>query len=225
MSYPSRAGLITCGNLEDDLGKLKDCDWIIEAVKEDVRIKQDVYRKIDANRKSGSIVSSNTSTLPLQALSSGMPESFTRDFMITHFFNPPRFTQLLEVVQSDNMRPGAADDIRRFADLSLGKTVLQCKDTPGFIANRIGGYWMMRGLEEAVRRGVPVEQADAAMGAPAGFPKTGIFGLFDRVGIDLMLHTASTITASSSLPGGRPAPQARPGKDAGTPWPHDRTGL
>ena len=103
--YPSRAGFITCGNLEDDLGKLRDCDWIIEAVKEDVRIKQDVYRKIDANRKPGSIVSSNTSTLPLATLTSGMPESFARDFMITHFFNPPRFTQLLETVQSDNMRP------------------------------------------------------------------------------------------------------------------------
>ena len=102
--YPSRAGSITCGNLEDDLGKLNDCDWIIEAVKEDVRIKQDVYRKVDANRKSGSVVSSNTSTLPLKELSAGMPESFARDFMITHFFNPPRFTQLLEVVQSDSMR-------------------------------------------------------------------------------------------------------------------------
>jgi 3-hydroxyacyl-CoA dehydrogenase len=202
--YPSRASFITCGNLEDDLAKLRDCDWIIEAVKEDVRIKQDVYRKIDANRKPGSIVSSNTSTLPLATLSSGMPGSFTRDFMITHFFNPPRFTQLLEVVQSDNMRPGAADDIGRFADLALGKTVLRCKDTPGFIANRIGGYWMMRGLEEAMRQGIPVELADAAMGAPAGFPGTGIFGLFDRVGIDLMLHTASTITASPALPADDP---------------------
>ena len=210
--YPSRAGLITCGNLEDDLGKLKDCDWIIEAVKEDVRIKQDVYRKIDANRQSGSIVSSNTSTLLLSALTSGMPESFVRDFMITHFFNPPRFTQLLEVVPSDTMRPGAADDIARFADLSLGKTVLQCKDTPGFIANRIGGYWMMRGLEEAVRQGVSVEQADAALGAPAGFPKTGIFGLFDRVGIDLMLHTASTITASPELPADDPLRKLDPEK-------------
>jgi 3-hydroxyacyl-CoA dehydrogenase len=202
--YPSRAGSITCGNLDDDLGKLKDCDWIIEAVKEDVRIKQDVYRKIDANRKAGSIVASNTSTLTLAALSAGMPESFTRDFMITHFFNPPRFTQLLETVHSDNMRPGAAADITRFADLSLGKTVLECNDTPGFIANRIGGYWMMRGLEEAVRRDVSVEQADAALGAPAGFPRTGIFGLFDRVGIDLMLHTASAITASPSLPADDP---------------------
>jgi 3-hydroxyacyl-CoA dehydrogenase len=210
--YPSRAGLITFGNLEDDLGKLTDCDWIIEAVKEDVRIKQDVYRKIDAHRKSGSIVSSNTSTLPLATLSSGMPESFRRDFMITHFFNPPRFTQLLEVVPNDNMRPGAADDIGRFADISLGKTVLQCKDTPGFIANRIGGYWMMRGLEEAVRQGVPVEEADAAMGAPAGFPRTGIFGLFDRVGIDLMLNTPSTITASPALPADDPMRKLDPEK-------------
>jgi 3-hydroxyacyl-CoA dehydrogenase len=211
-TYPSRARFITCGNLEDDLGKLKDCDWIIEAVKEDVRVKQDVYRKIDANRKSGSIVASNTSTLTLSALSAGMPESFAHDFMITHFFNPPRFTQLLEIVPSAKMRPGAADEIARFADLSLGKTVLQCKDTPGFIANRIGGYWMMRGLEEAVRRGVTVEQADAAMGAPAGFPRTGIFGLFDRVGIDLMLHTASAITASQALPADDPLRKLDPEK-------------
>ena len=181
-------------------------------MKEDVRIKQDVYRKIDANRKSGSIVSSNTSTLPLKELSAGVPESFTRDFMITHFFNPPRFTQLLEVVQSDNMRSGAADEFGRFADLSLGKTVLRCKDTPGFIANRIGGYWMMRGLEEAVRQGVPVEQADRAMGALAGFPRTGIFGLFDRVGIDLMLHTASTIAASPALPADDPLRKLDPEK-------------
>ncbi len=210
--FPSRARLITCGNLEDDLGTLSECDWIIEAVKEDVGIKQDVYRKIDANRKSGSIVSSNTSTLTLQALSAGMPESFTRDFMITHFFNPPRFTQLLETAFSDKMSAGAADAIRHFADRSLGKTVLQCKDTPGFIANRIGGYWMMRGLEEAVRRGVPPHKADAAMGAPAGFPRTGIFGLFDRVGIDLMLHTASAITASPSLPPDDPLRKLDPDK-------------
>ncbi len=210
--YPSRGRLITCGNLEDDLGKLSECDWIIEAVKEDVRVKQDVYRKIDANRMAGSIVSSNTSTLTLEALSAGMPESFTRDFMITHFFNPPRFTQLLETALSDKTPAGAADDIRRFADRSLGKTVLQCNDTPGFIANRIGGYWMMRGLEEAVRRGVPLQQADAAMGAPAGFPRTGIFGLFDRVGIDLMLHTASAIRASPSLPADDPLRQLDPDK-------------
>ena len=108
--------------------------------------------------------------------------------------------------------PGAADAIGRFADLSLGKTVVQCNDTPGFIANRIGGYWMMRGLEEAGRRGVPVEQADAAMGAAAGFPKTGIFGLFDLVGIDLMLHTAATMTAAPALPADDPLRKLDPEK-------------
>jgi 3-hydroxyacyl-CoA dehydrogenase len=213
--YPGRAGLIACGNLEDDLGKLSDCDWIIEAVKEDVRIKQDVYRKIDAVRKSGSIVSSNTSTLTLATLTAGMPERISRDFMITHFFNPPRFTQLLESVLGDNVRAGAADEICRFADLSLGKTVVQCKDTPGFIANRIGGYWMMRGLEEAVRQGLPVEQADLAMGAAAGFPKTGIFGLFDLVGIDLMSQTAATITAAPALPADDPLRKLDPEKTLG----------
>ncbi len=103
--YPCRSGAITCGNLVDDLHTLRDCDWLIEAVKEDVHIKQDVYRKIDENRKPGSIVSSSTSTLPLATLTSGMPQSFARDFMITHFFNPPRFTPLLEVVPGADMRP------------------------------------------------------------------------------------------------------------------------
>jgi 3-hydroxyacyl-CoA dehydrogenase len=203
-AYPARSSAITCGNLEDDLGKLAACDWIIEAVKEDVTIKQSVYREIDAKRKPGSIVSSNTSTLPLETLTAGMAESFARDFMITHFFNPPRFTRLLEVVEGVRMARGAAEPIARFADVSLGKTVVWCKDTPGFIANRIGGYWMMRGLEEAVRQRVSVEEADAAMGAAAGIPKTGIFGLFDVVGIDLMAHTAATITASAVLPANDP---------------------
>jgi 3-hydroxyacyl-CoA dehydrogenase len=210
--FPSRARLITCGNLEDDLGKLSTCEWIVEAVKEDVHIKQDVYRKVDAKRKPGSIVSSNTSTLPLATLTAGMPEGFVRDFMITHFFNPPRFTQLLEIVPSDGMSSTAAEVISRFADLSLGKTVVRCKDTPGFIANRIGGYWMMRGLEEAVRRGVPIEQADVAMGVAAGVPKTGVFGLFDTVGVDLMVHTASTMTASQALAADDPLRKLDPEK-------------
>ena len=121
------------------------------------------------------------------------------------------------------MRPGAADDIRRFADLSLGKTVLQCKDTPGFIANRIGGYWMMRGLEEAVRQGVPVEQADAAMGAAGWLSQDGHLRAVrqgrHRPDVANRVHDRSVAGAS----GGRPAPQARPGKNAGAPRPHDRS--
>lgn len=185
LSHPKKAKLITAGNLEDDLGKLADMDWIIEAVLEDPKVKHDVYKKIDAVRKKGSVVSSNTSTLPLKTLVQGQSDTFRNDFMITHFFNPPRYMRLLEVV-------GEGDDamraIEQFADVHLGKGVVRCKDTPGFIANRIGIYWMMVGLLEAMRLGISVEEADAVMGKPVGIPKTGVFGLFDLVGIDLMPH-------------------------------------
>ncbi len=195
-THKRNAKRITCGNYEDDLDLLKDCDWIIEAVKEDLTIKQNIYNKVDAVRKPGSIVSSNTSTLPLHMLTSGMPESFTQDFMITHFFNPPRFMSLLEIVPGGTTRTDAVDAVSDFADKALGKSIVTCKDTPGFIANRIGVYWMMQGLQEAMKRGLTVEQADAVMGVPAGMPKTSIFGLFDLVGIDLMpLAAKSMVTA------------------------------
>jgi 3-hydroxyacyl-CoA dehydrogenase len=184
--HKNKAKLITCGNLEDDLGKLSDCDWIIEAVLEKLEVKQDVYKKIDAVRKKGSVVSSNTSTIPLHDLTNGLSEAFAQDFMITHFFNPPRFMRLLEVVGGAKTRPDALKDIRQFADVMLGKGVVGCKDTPGFIANRIGVFWAMLGLLEAIKIGISVEAADAVMGKPAGIPKTGIFGLFDLIGIDLM---------------------------------------
>ncbi len=177
---------VTPGNLEDDLDKLKDCDWIIEAVLEKLEVKQDVYKKIDAARKKGSIVSSNTSTLPIHELMNGLPASFAQDFMITHFFNPPRFMRLLEVVKGKDTRADAFATISKFADVNLGKGVVECKDTPGFIANRIGVYWMTLGLLEAMRLNIPVEAADAVMGRPVGIPKTGVFGLFDLIGIDLM---------------------------------------
>lgn len=185
-THKNKAKLVTCGNLEDNLNELKDCDWIIEAVLEKLDVKQDVYRKIDAVRKKGSVVSSNTSTLPIHELMEGLPESFANDFMITHFFNPPRFMRLLEVVPGKHTRKEAFDAICTFADMSLGKGVVQCNDTPGFIANRIGVFWLMLGLLEALRLGVTVEQADAVMGRPVGIPKTGVFGLFDLIGIDLM---------------------------------------
>lgn len=180
------AKLVTCGNLEDDIKKLAECDWIVEAVLEKLEVKQDVYRKVDAHRKKGSIVSSNTSTLPIHELVNGFPDAFRQDFMITHFFNPPRFMRLLEVVRGAHTRDDAFHAVSRFADVQLGKGVVECKDTPGFIANRIGVYWMTLGLLEAMRLGIRVEEADAVMGRPVGIPKTGVFGLFDLIGIDLM---------------------------------------
>lgn len=188
--------LVTAGNFEDDLDKLAECDWIVEVVVEKLAIKQDVYRKIDAVRKKGSIVSSNTSTLPLHVLIEGLPKSFQDDFLITHFFNPPRFMKLLEVVPSPGFDPKRFAEFNNFADRVLGKGVVPAKDTPGFLANRIGVYWMTAGLTEALATGITVEEADAVMGKPLGFPKTGMFGLYDLIGIDLMPLIAQAMLAT-----------------------------
>ncbi len=190
------ARLITPGNLEDDLELLADCDWIVEAVIERPDIKQQVYRKVDGVRKAGSIVSSNTSTIPLAKLTDGLGEAFARDFLVTHFFNPPRYMRLLEVVAGKETRPEAVETIRAFADHRLGKSVVDCKDTPGFIANRIGTFWIETAMLEAMDLGLTVEEADAVAGKPMGFPKTGIFGLMDLVGIDLGPHIAASLLAT-----------------------------
>jgi 3-hydroxyacyl-CoA dehydrogenase len=182
--------LITPGNIEDHLADLASCDWIVEAVIERLDIKQDLYRKLDAVRKPGSIVSSNTSTIPLQELCAGLPDSFTRDFCITHFFNPPRYMRLLEIVGGEGAQFA---DLQHFADVSLGKTVINCRDTPGFIANRIGTYWIQCAMVLALEHGLEVEEADAVMGKPMGFPSTGIFGLMDLVGIDLGPHVNASL--------------------------------
>ncbi len=195
-THKNKAKLVTTGNLEDNLDWLKDADWIIEVVLEDLKVKQELYHKIDPIRKKGSIVSSNTSTLPLHVLEKGMPDSFAQDFMITHFFNPPRFMRLLEMVKGERTRKDAYEEIKKFADVKLGKGVVDCKDTPGFIANRIGVFWMMVGLLDAIKLGISVEEADAVMGRPLGFPKTGVFGLMDLVGIDLMPLIAKSMLAT-----------------------------
>ncbi|HXY99266.1 MAG TPA: 3-hydroxyacyl-CoA dehydrogenase NAD-binding domain-containing protein [Stellaceae bacterium] len=189
---------ITPGNLEDHLGLLADCDWIVEVVLEKLEIKHATFEKIEKVRKPGSVVSSNTSTIPLRDLATGMPESFQRDFLITHFFNPPRYMRLLEIVQGPKTRPEAVQTIGEFCDLRLGKGVIHAKDTPGFIANRIGGMWIQSALQAAFDLGLTVEEADAVMGRPFGMPRTGIFGLLDLVGIDLTPQVAASMQRSLS---------------------------
>jgi 3-hydroxyacyl-CoA dehydrogenase len=188
--------LVTPGNTEDDLAKLADCDWIIEAVIEKLEIKQALYKRIEAVRKPGSVVSSNTSTIPLAALTEGLGEAFARDFLITHFFNPPRYMRLLEVVKGPGTRADAVGDVSRFADLALGKSVVLCKDRPGFIGNRLGVYWLQTAVVEAFEAGLDVEDADAIIGKPMGIPKTGVFGLLDLVGLDLMPHINASMGAA-----------------------------
>ncbi len=192
----ARAQRVTPGNLEDDLGLLADCDWIVEAVVERIDIKQKVYRAVDAVRKPGSIVSTNTSTIPLAKLTEGLSAAFARDFLVTHFFNPPRYMRLLELVGGPATRPEALAAIRAFCDYHLGKSVVECKDTPGFIANRIGTYWIESATREALALGLEVEEADAVAGKPLGFPKTGVFGLMDLVGIDLGPHISASLLAT-----------------------------
>ena len=129
--------LITTGNIDDDIGLIADCNWIVEAIIERVDLKQGLYKKIQATRKPGSIVSSNTSTIPLSRLTEGMAENFQSDFLITHFFNPPRYLRLLEVVAGERTRAHTVETVTRFADFKLGKPIVPCKDTPGFVVNRL----------------------------------------------------------------------------------------
>ncbi len=192
------AKLVTTGNLEDDLGTLGECDWIVEAVIEKIEIKHDVFKKLEANRKKGSIVSSNTSTIPLAKLVEGLPDSLQQDFVITHFFNPPRYMRLLEIVAGPKTRKEVVASIEKFCDVRLGKGVIHAKDTPGFVGNRIGTMWIQAAVNAATDHGLTVEEADAVAGRPMGFPKTGIFGLLDLVGIDLMPHVGKSMR--SNLP-------------------------
>ena len=190
------AKLVTTGNIEDHLDLLADCDWIVEAVIERLDIKQALYAKVETHRKKGSVVSSNTSTIPLATLTAGLPENFARDFVITHFFNPPRYMRLLEVVTSEKNDPATVRTLTDFCDYRLGKGVVPCKDRPGFIANRLGVYWLQSAVVTAFEMGLDVEDADAIIGKPFGIPKTGVFGLIDLVGLDLMPHINASLAGS-----------------------------
>jgi 3-hydroxyacyl-CoA dehydrogenase len=192
--------LVTPGNVEDDLDAVREVDWIIEAVFEDPAVKTPLYQKLDAVRRPGSIITSNTSTIPLKDLIAGQSASFAADFAITHFFNPPRYMRLLEIVSGPLTRPEVTAALHETGDVRLGKGVVICKDTPGFIANRIGTFFMYCAMHEALKHGLSVEETDAVCGKPMGLPKTGIFGLTDLVGLDLMPHIMKSFHAT--LPAG-----------------------
>jgi len=184
--HPSIAGNVSIGNLDDDLEKLKDVDWIIEVVLENLEVKRALYKKVDGVRKPGTIVSSNTSTIPLAQLIDGQTPAFAKDFMITHFFNPVRYMRLLELITGPKTDVASRELVTAFCDSKLGKGVVPCNDTPGFIANRLGMFWLQSAVNAAMDLGLSVEEADAVCGKPMGIPKTGVFGLIDLIGLDLM---------------------------------------
>jgi len=174
------------GNIAEDFDNVSDADWIIEAVVERIDIKHDIYKKIFNIRKKDSIVSSNTSTIPLKVLSEKSTPEDKKDFCITHFFNPVRYMGLLEIVRDNSNDSNKINSLKNFCENKLGKGVIICGDTPGFLGNRIGVFAMQVAMTEAVKMDLSVEEADSVFGRPMGIPKTGVFALYDLIGIDLM---------------------------------------
>ena len=177
---------IKVGNINDNFDVVKDADWIVEAVVERIDIKHNIYEKIFKNRKPGAIVSSNTSSIPIKVLSEKLSKIEKKDFCITHFFNPVRYMGLLEIVKNENNDLNKINSLKKFCEVELGKGAIVCNDTPGFLGNRIGVYAMQVAMTEAFKMKLSIEEADAVFGRPMGVPKTGVFGLYDLIGIDLM---------------------------------------
>ncbi|MEK9747040.1 MAG: 3-hydroxyacyl-CoA dehydrogenase NAD-binding domain-containing protein, partial [Pelagibacteraceae bacterium] len=182
----SKIDNIKVGNINDDFDVVKKADWIVEAVVERIDIKHEIYNKIFKNRKDGAIVSSNTSSIPIKILSENLNKDQKKDFCITHFFNPVRYMGLLEIVKNENNDLNKINDLKKFCEVELGKGAIVCNDTPGFLGNRVGVYAMQVAMTEAFKMKLSIEEADAIFGRPMGIPKTGVFGLYDLIGIDLM---------------------------------------
>ncbi|HWO94890.1 MAG TPA: 3-hydroxyacyl-CoA dehydrogenase NAD-binding domain-containing protein [Bacillus sp. (in: firmicutes)] len=188
--------LIEIGNLEDDLDKLADCDWIIEVVVENLSVKKQLFNKIDAVRKQGSIISSNTSGISVHAMAEGRSKDFKEHFLGTHFFNPPRYLKLLEIIPTKDTKPEVVQFMQTFGEDVLGKGVVLAKDTPNFIANRIGTYGLLVTVQEMLKGGYSVGEVDSITGPLIGRPKSATFRTLDVVGLDTFIHVANNVHAN-----------------------------
>src|SRR6202035_1600316 len=177
-----KAALVEAGNFEDDLEKLSACDWIIEAIVENLDAKRALWRKVDGVRKPGTILSTNTSGIPLAQISEGFPAEFRCHFLGTHFFNPPRYLHLVEMIPGADTRPEVLAFVADFCDRHLGKGVVPCKDTPNFIANRIGTFFGSTVQQLTVEHDLAIEEVDALTGPLIGLPKSATYRLLDIVG-------------------------------------------
>jgi 3-hydroxyacyl-CoA dehydrogenase len=194
----SFASHIRIGNFEDDLAKLKDCDWVIEAVAENMEIKRGLLSKVAEHLRADAILTTNTSGLPVAKIAEVLPEDVRRRWFGTHFFNPPRYMRLFELIATPETDPKAIAAITEFADKRLGKTVVPAKDVPNFIANRIGTFCMLNTLRIMEAQGLSIEEIDLLTGAVMGWPKTGTFRLADMVGIDVLGSVARNFAANVS---------------------------
>ena len=196
---PESVGRIETGTF-DELHRIAGHDWICEAVIEDLRTKRDLFEKLEAARSEGSIVSTNTSGIPLRSIVEGMPARLRRDILVTHFFNPVKVMKLLEIVPGEETASEAVEAMAAFCSAKLGKGVVHAKDTVNFIGNRIGCFWMLSGLHKArkarLESGLSMETIDALMSAPVGLPRTGLYGLIDLIGLDVMDFVARNLAVN-----------------------------
>ncbi|HKS77004.1 MAG TPA: 3-hydroxyacyl-CoA dehydrogenase NAD-binding domain-containing protein [Terriglobales bacterium] len=191
---PALAGLVSIGNFEDDLKKLADVDWIIEAVVENLEIKRALLKKVEAVRKPGTIITTNTSGLPVAKIAEGFSEDFRRWWFGTHFFNPPRYMRLLELIPTPDTDRAALEAVAHFGDMHLGKGIVYAKDTPNFIANRIGTFSVLNVMRLMQEMDLSIEEVDALTGQAVGWPKSATFRTIDLVGLDILGHVVSNMT-------------------------------
>lgn len=193
LSSKKNIKLITAGNLVDDLEKLAEVDWIIEVVVENLSVKKQVFEQVDRYRKPGTLVSSNTSGISVEAMAAGRSEDFQKHFMGTHFFNPPRYLKLLEIIPTEKTDPEALAFMKTFSEDVLGKGVVIAKDTPNFIANRIGTYGLLVTVREMLKGGYSIGEVDSITGPLIGRPKSATFRTLDVVGLDTFVHVANNV--------------------------------
>src|SRR5437899_1228093 len=190
----SLARLVTVGNFEDDLKKLTDVDWIIEAVVENLDIKRSLLKKVEAIRKPGTIITTNTSGLPVAKIAEGFSEDFRRAWFGTHFFNPPRYMRLLELIPTPEVDRASVEAVTHFSDTQLGKGVVLAKDTPNFIANRIGTFSVLNVMRLMQEMDLSIEEIDALTGQTVGWPRSATFRTIDLVGLDILGHVVTNMT-------------------------------
>src|SRR5712691_2586632 len=203
---PSLARLVAIGNFEDDLKRLADVDWIVEAIVENLDIKRSLLKRVEAIRKPGTIITTNTSGLPVAKIAEGFSDDFRRSWFGTHFFNPPRYMRLLELIPTPEADRALIEAVKHFCDTQLGKGVVRAKDTPNFIANRIGTFSVLNVMRLMQEMDMSIEDVDALTGQALGWPRSATFRTIDMVGLDILGHVVSNMTGAGV--GRAPSPAA-----------------
>jgi 3-hydroxyacyl-CoA dehydrogenase len=221
---PAAAARIRTGNFEDDLAQLAECDWVIEAVTEDLGIKQQLLARVAPHVQPHAFLTTNTSGIPVGSIASVLPEELRRRWFGTHFFNPPRYMRLVEVIPGPDTDPAAMASLSAFLDQNLGKEVVRARDTPNFIANRIGTFFILETLRVMEEEGLTVEEVDALTGTAIGLPRTGTFRLADMVGLDILSHVARNFAKAKQDAGGQAALPAFLETMLERKWLGDKTG-